>query len=380
MPFDEGMPELDAVLQARLIQLERRQRHRQPISGQRFDGVYVKRDGKSLVSFSCNDYLGLAQHPEVTAAAHDALDRYGSGAGASRLVTGNHPLYERLESELAQLKGAEDACVFGSGYLANLGVISALVGPNDLILADKYIHACMLDGAKLSQATLKRFAHNNIEHCRRLLTKYRPTCENCLILTETVFSMDGDRAQLDQLSELAGDNDAWLMTDDAHGLAIVTSAPTDVMMGTLSKAAGSYGGYVAGTRQLVDFVKGTARSLIYSTALPPATIAASIAAIKVMQREPQRGERALALAKLFSSRLELRSAESAIVPVIVRDEKRALDLSAMLEANGYLVTAIRPPTVPESTSRLRFTFSMLHDETDVQSVADLLKEHLACEL
>lgn len=370
------MPALDDILQQKLQLLAAKQQRREMVETEAREGVRVRRGGKEFISFSGNDYLGLSRHPEVVAAAAEALKKYGAGAGASRLVTGNHPLYSELEAALAQYKNTEAACVFGSGYLANLGTIPALVGKNDLILADRLSHACMLDAAKLSDATLMRFAHNNIEHCRMLLEANRHEFQHCLIITETVFSMDGDRAPLKVLAALAKEFNAWLLTDDAHGIGIVKSAPADIEMGTLSKAAGSYGGYVCGSKTLIDYLKTAARSVIYSTALPPATIAASIAAIKIMQQE-NLGEKALENARYFTNLMGLGKAESAIVPVIVNETERALKLSATLEEKGFLVAPIRPPTVPENTARLRFTFSALHAKKDIERVTEILKEALS---
>jgi len=338
------------------------------------EGVHVKRGKKELISFSSNDYLGLSQHPDVIAAAAEALKKYGAGAGASRLITGNHPLYSELETSLAQYKGTEAAIVFGSGYLANLGAIPALVGKNDLILADRLAHACILDAAKVSDATLMRFAHNNIEHCRMLLESTRAEYQHCLIVTETVFSMDGDRAPIKVLAGLAKEFDAWLLTDDAHGLGIVKSAPANIQMGTLSKAAGSYGGYVCGSKTLIEYLKTAARSVIYSTGLPPATVAASLAAIKIMGLQPKLAEKALANARHFTSLMGLEKAESAIVPVVVKETERALKLATALEERGFLVVPIRPPTVPENTARLRFAFSALHEKSQIEAVAKILQK------
>ncbi|MGE3714840.1 MAG: aminotransferase class I/II-fold pyridoxal phosphate-dependent enzyme, partial [Alphaproteobacteria bacterium] len=309
------MPALDASLQEKLGRLDERGQRRILRVTER-DGVVARRGEADLLSFSCNDYLGLTRHPEVIKAAQDALQLYGAGAGASRLITGNNPLYNELENLLAETKGTEAACVFGSGYLANLGVIPALVGRGDLILADKLSHACMLDGAKLSGAKLLRFSHNDAEHCQQLLATHRGNYNKCLLMTETIFSMDGDPAPLAELSSLAEKFDSSLLTDDAHGLGFNPSTrrgehgrgtllakpdqanphpnPTLeregnwVQMGTLSKASGSYGGYVCGSATLIDYIKTSARSLIYSTALPPATLAASISALRIMQQEPER--------------------------------------------------------------------------------------------
>lgn len=374
------MPALDAHLEQRLKLLEAKHLRREPKGTSRKEGVQVVRGDKTLISFSCNDYLGLSHHPDVISAAQEAVATYGAGAGASRLVTGNYPLYDELESALAEYKGTQAACVFGSGYLANLGVIPALVGAGDLILADKFSHACMLDAARVSGATLMRFAHNNIEHMKILLAANRTEHQNCLIFTETIFSMDGDAAPLSEMYQLAKEYDAWLMTDDAHGLGIVPPQKAHIQMGTLSKAAGSYGGYVCGSKALIDYIKTSARSLIYSTGLPPASVAASIAALKLIQKDTSLGEKALANARYFTSLLGLPEAQSAIVPVIVKENEKALELSALLEAAGFLVSAIRPPTVPEHTARLRFTFSALHEKRQIEALADILKvEGIPCE-
>ena len=370
------MPALDESLQQKLRVLEARRRRRALAGTAWVSGVTVERSGRKLISFSGNDYLGLSHRPEVAKAAQVALKKYGTGAGASRLVTGNYPLYDELEAALAKYKGTEAACVFGSGYLANIGTIPALVGAGDLIIADKFIHACMHDGARLSGATVMRFAHNNLAHCRMLLEANRAGHHHCLLLTETVFSMDGDRAPLAGLAALAGEFDAWLMVDNAHETSPATNihqSPT-ITMGTLSKAAGSYGGYVCGSETLIEYLQNAARSLIYSTGLPPASVASSIAALKIMMGEPELVKKPLENARLFTSLLGLQEAESAIVPVVLKEDERALMASQLLEECGFLVSAIRPPTVPENTARLRFTFSALHTPEQIEAVATIVKE------
>ncbi len=367
------MPALDAVLQQKMQLLAAKRQKRVLKDTARGAGVKVTRGGRELISFSCNDYLGLTHHPDILEAAAAALKTYGAGAGASRLVTGNIPLYNELESVLAEYKKTEAACIFGSGYLANLGTIPALVGAGDLILADKFVHACVLDAARMSGATLMRFAHNNINHCRMLLEASRGEYQNCLIVTETVFSMDGDRAPVAELVALAASFDAWLMTDDAHGLGLIDSAPALIQMGTLSKAAGSYGGYVCGSKALIEYLRTAARSLIYSTGLPPAALAASLAAFRIMKNNPELCARPLENARYFTSLLGMKDAESAIVPVILQENDRALAAAELLEKHGYLVAAIRPPTVPEHTARLRFAFSALHEKKHIEEVARILK-------
>lgn len=368
------MPALDDTLSEKLSVLAARQQKRALRDTARTAGIKVERGGRELISFSCNDYLGLSQHLDVIAAAQAALSRYGTGAGASRLVTGNYPMYAELEELLAAYKNTGTACIFGSGYLANLGTIPALVGAGDLIVADKLIHACMIDAARLSGATVMRYAHNNLDHCRMLLEGARAEHHNCIILTETVFSMDGDRAPIEALSHLAKQFNAWLMTDDAHGLGVLPkhSSPADIQMGTLSKAAGSYGGYVCGSETLVDYLKTAARSLVFSTALPPATVAASIAAVKIMRDDPGLVEQPLKRARQFTALMGMEPAQSAIVPLVLKENDKALAASALLEEHGFLVAAIRPPTVPENTARLRFAFSAQHSEEQVEAVASLI--------
>lgn len=350
----------------------------------RADGIVVERNGRRLISFSCNDYLNLIQHPAIAAAAQEALARYGLGAGASRLVTGNHPLYADLETRLARLKGAESACVFGSGYLTNLGVIPALVGRNDIILIDELAHACLWGGAQLSGARVLMFRHNDVDHLRALLAQHRAAHPRALVLTDGVFSMDGDLAPLPALSRVARLYDAWLMSDDAHGIGVLGGgrgstfahdAPVDIplQMGTLSKAIGAYGGYLCAAAPVIELMKSRARTFIYSTALPPAVVAAAIAALELIERDPGYAALPLAKARAFTRRVGLPDATSPIVPVVVGAADAALAASRMLEAEGYLVVAIRPPTVADGTARLRFTFTPAHSDADIERVADLVK-------
>ncbi len=332
----------------------------------------IIRNGKPLISFSCNDYLGLSQHEKVKEAAVLAIRQYGAGAGAARLVTGNHPLHTRLETMLACWKGTEAALIFGSGYLANIGIIPAIVGKSDLIIADKLVHACLIDGARLSGAKLLRFKHNDIMDCERLLGVYRKKHQNCLIITDEVFSMDGDRAPLAELSTIAGKHDAWLMADGAHSFS-GGAAPVDIYVGTLSKALGSYGGYACAKKSVIDYITSRARSFMFSTALPPSAIAAAIAALDIRMENPSLALRPITNARIFTARLALPEAQSPIVPLVLGDETEALTAADVLAEAGYLVTPIRPPTVPEGTSRLRFAFSALHQEQDILAMADLIK-------
>jgi len=376
------MQSLEAFADEKLASLDAKSLRRRLKPSRRHDGAVVERDGRRLISFSCNDYLGMAHHPLVRAAAAEAALNYGAGAAASRLVTGDHPLLSDLEKGLARLKGTEAACVFGSGYLANLGVIPTLVGPGDVILVDALAHACIWAGAQLSGARIVPFAHNDMADLERRLGAERPRARRALVATDGVFSMDGDIAPLDQLSVLCQAHDAWLLSDDAHGVGVLAQgrgsgalfpeAKIPLQMGTLSKALGSYGGYLCGSRAVVDLLKTRARTLVYATGLPPASAGAALAALDIINADPGLSETPLAKARLFTRRLGLPDAESPIVPVIFGGAEAALAASAALENLGFLVVAIRPPTVPEGTARLRLAFSAVHDDADVIRLADAI--------
>ncbi len=381
------MISLDRFAAAKLAQLEARNRRRVLVETRRGDGIWVERHGRRLLSFSCNDYLNLSRHPEVIEAAVAALHRHGAGAGASRLVTGNHPLYAALEARLAKLKGTEAACVFGSGYLANAGIIPALAGSDDLILLDELSHSCLWAGAQLCRGKIIAFRHNDAAHAEDLLATHRRRHAHALIATEGVFSMDGDRAPLAALAALAQRHDAWLLVDDAHGLGVVgrgrgavaeagADGAVPLQMGTLSKAVGGYGGYLCASRPVIDLIATRARTFIYSTGLPPATIAGAIAALDIIEREPERVAAPLAHARAFTRAAGLPQAQSAIVPVILGSEEAALAASRLLEAEGFLAAAIRPPTVPAGTARLRLAFTAAHPEAEIERLAALLRERV----
>ena len=376
------MQSLDAFAGEKLTALDAKSLRRRLKPTRRHDGAVVERDGQRLISFSCNDYLGLSHHPAVRAAAAEAALNYGAGAAASRLVTGDHPLLSDLEKRLARLKGTEAACVFGSGYLANTGVIPTLVGPGDAIFVDALAHACIWAGAQLSGAKTIKFAHNDVADLERLLEAERPLARRALVATDGVFSMDGDIAPLDRLSALCARHDAWLLSDDAHGVGVLAQgrgsgalfpdAEIPLQMGTLSKALGSYGGYLCGSQAVIDLLKTRARTLVYATGLPPASAAAALASLDIIESEPALTEQPLAKARLFTQRLGLPDATSPIVPVIMGSADAALAASAALEAQGFLVVAIRPPTVPEGTARLRVAFSAVHEDADVLRLADAI--------
>ncbi len=381
------MRSLDQFAQDRLQQREARNLRRAIAETEPSDSVWVTRGGRRLLSFCSNDYLNLTQHPAIRQAAKDAIDRYGAGAGASRLITGSHPLYAGLESRLARLKGTAAACVFGSGYLANTGIIPALVGKGDLIVVDELAHSCIRTGASLSGADIKLFRHNDVGHAREQLAAHRGTHQHALLVTEGVFSMDGDLAPLHDLAALAAHHDAWLMTDDAHGIGILgegrgstfaNGAPAQVplQMGTLSKAIGSYGGYLCASQPVIDLMQNRARTLIYSTGLPPAVVAASIAALDLIEADPAYAALPLQKAQRFTALTNLPQATSPIVPLLIGDEDRTMASAKHLEKEGFLVAGIRPPTVPAGTARLRFTFSAAHEDLDIERLAAIVRSHI----
>ncbi|MGA7103222.1 MAG: 8-amino-7-oxononanoate synthase [Pseudolabrys sp.] len=381
------MHSLDAFAQDKLDDLKRRHLYRALNETVREDGIWIERNGRKLLSFSCNDYLNLTQHPAVKQAAISAIEEYGAGSGASRLVTGNHPLYAKLESRLARFKRAEAACVFGSGYLANAGIIPVLVGRNGLVVVDELSHACIYAGAHLSRGTVITFRHNDVTHARELLATHRGSYNHAMIVTDGVFSMDGDLAPLPELVALAENYDTWVMSDDAHGLGVVgggrgssfvgnSDIPVPVQMGTLSKAIGSYGGYLCASAPVIELMRNRARTLIYSTGLPPACVGAAIAALDLIEREPSYAAEPVRKAKAFTQRAGLPDAQSPIVPIVIGDEEIALGKSRLLEDEGFLAVAIRPPTVKPGTARLRLTFTAQHPDDQVERLADFVREKI----
>jgi 8-amino-7-oxononanoate synthase len=390
-PTGANMPmrSLDDFAISKLAELDRASLRRTLSESFRGEGPWIERNGRRLLSFSCNDYLNLSHHPALKAAATAAIAQYGVGAGASRLVTGNHPLFRELEERLARLKRTEAACIFGSGYLANAGIVPTLAGEGDLILIDELAHACLWAGTQLSRAKTLTFRHNDVRHVQELLTANRPRARRALLVTDGVFSMDGDLAPLPELAALCAAFDTWLMTDDAHGLGVIgngrgsafaagASALVPLQMGTLSKAIGGYGGYLCASRAVIDLMKTRARTLIYSTALPPAMAAAAIAALTIIESQPELTTKPLVKARAFTSRLSLPEAQSPIVPLVLGEPEAALQASKKLAEEGFLVTPIRPPTVPAGTARLRFAFTALHPDEEIARLADAVRALVAC--
>ncbi len=379
---------LDDFARGKLAALEQHNLRRRLTTTERAGPIEVIRDGKRLISFSCNDYLNLSQHPKIKAAAIEATETYGAGSGGSRLVTGNHPLFDGLEARLAEFKGTEAAVVFGSGYLANTGIIPTLITGNDGIFVDQLAHACIHAGSQLSPGATHQFRHNDLDHLKSLLDTHRSGYQRALIVTDGVFSMDGDLAPVGALYDLAEAHDAWLMTDDAHGIGVVGeggkgSSHVDgsgkiphLQMGTLSKAIGGYGGYLCASKPVIELIKTRCRTLIYSTGLPPGVVAAAIAALELIEAEPDYAARPLTKARAFTTALGLPEAESPIVPLIIGDTEPTMAAAKRLEDAGFLVVPIRPPTVPEGTARLRFTFTAEHDDADIAGLAEFVRQEI----
>lgn len=343
------------------------------------------------VNFCSNDYLGLSAHPEVVRAFADAVMRHGVGAGASHLVTGHTREHEVLEEALAAFTGRERALVYSTGYMANMGVISALADQKAAIVADKLNHASLIDGCRLSGARFTRYRHADADHATELLAAIAPEVDSRLLVTDGVFSMDGDLAPLPELARACRIANAWLLVDDAHALGVVGATgrgtcehfglgvdDVPVLIGTFGKAFGSFGAFVAGDADLIEFLIQKSRTYIYTTALPAAVAAATFAALEVAQRDTWRRERVLAHARRVHGVLGLPGTSmSPIVPVVMGDESRALAASRELEARGILVSAIRPPTVPAGTARLRITLSATHEDAQVDALIAALAEVLA---
>ncbi len=339
-------------------------------------GPIVEMAGRQILLLASNDYLGLAMHPEVIQASVEATQRFGAGAGAARLISGSLPPHQDLESALAQFKGTESALTFSSGYLANIGTIPALIEQGGLILADRLCHASLIDGCRLSAADFRVYRHNDTGHLQSLLAKRR-RARRTLIVTDGLFSMDGDLAPLPELSRLALAYEADLYIDDAHGTGVMgphgrgtaehfgldTQIP--FQMGTLGKAFGSSGAYLAGSSALIRYLINTSRSFIFTTAPPPSSVAAALTALRVIQREPERRARLWAnRERLFSGLTQLgfslSPSVSPIMPILVGNAETALVFAEHLFAEGVYAPAIRPPTVPDATSRIRVTVSSEH--------------------
>lgn len=341
-------------------------------------GSKVLIDGRELVNFCSNDYLGLSSNQSIIDKTLSILKKYGVGAGASRLVSGNFKVHEELESMISRLEGAKAAIVFPSGYMANLGTIQALVGEGDAVIIDRLDHASIVDGARLSGAKLLVYPHKDVGSLANVLEKAKEYRRR-LVVSDHVFSMDGDIAPVKELEELAKQYDAMLMLDVAHSTGVIDThfGEETITMGTLSKAAGSLGGFVAGSSDLIDFLRNRARSFIYTTGLPPAIAAAALASMDIIYTDSSYKQalwnNVYYLKKgLLSLGLDIGGSETQIIPVMIGDAKKAVEASELLFENGLLLSAIRPPTVPKGTSRLRLTVTASHSKSDI----DLLLKNL----
>jgi 8-amino-7-oxononanoate synthase len=364
--------------------------YRSPAPIEASQGNYITVAGKQLLNFASNDYLGLATDPRLQAAAINAIQTYGTGSTGSRLVTGQRPLHQALEASIASLKKSAAALVFSSGYAANLGTIAALVGERDLILADQYNHSSLKNGAILSRAQALEYRHCDLDHLRELLETHRTHSRRCLLVTDTVFSMDGDLCPLPGIIELAIEFDCMVLVDEAHATGVLGATGAGaiehfnlnpdriVCIGTLSKALGSLGGYVSGSTKLIDLLRNRCASWIYTTALSPADTAAALMAIELITTQPtirqQLWRNIEYLRKLLiSTEIKMLPSDSAIICWELPDAKTALQVSAMLREHGIFAPAIRPPTVP--TSRIRLTMTAIHRSTDLEQLATTLRLH-----
>ena len=376
-------------LQEVLDQRQKQQLYRQRKTLQSTQGPEVLVEGHSFLNFSSNDYLGLAGHPEITAAFKTAANQFGVGSGASHLVCGHSSPHHQLEEALAEFTGRPRALLFSSGYMANIGTLCALLKKGDHVFEDRLNHASLLDGGLFSGARFQRFGHNEADSLDEKLSKAGDEGEK-LVVVDGVFSMDGDIAPLPELVAACQKHNAWLMVDDAHGLGLLGHSgvgtvehfelsveQVPVLMGTLGKSLGTAGAFVAGSEELIEGLIQLARTYIYTTALPPAVAAATLTSLSIINREPQRRSHLMALIKYFRQGaqqlgLNLMASETAIQPLMIGPSGRAVEVSESLANMGFLVGAIRPPTVPANTARLRITLSAAHTQRQLDQLLEAL--------
>lgn len=353
-------------------------------------GPVIEVEGRALINFASNDYLGLASDPRLKQAAIGAIEQYGTGATGSRLVTGQRPIHRELERAIAALKGTEDALVFSSGYAANLGTVGSLVGKRDLVLGDRYNHASLKAGAQVSGSYYLEYGHCSVENLKNILIIERSRFQRCLILTDTVFSMDGDICPLVEILDLAEQFEAMVLVDEAHGTGVFGEGGggcveylgcrgrTLVQMGTLSKAIGAMGGYVAGTKPMIDFLRNRAASWIYSTGLSPADTGAALAGVKLIQAEPDRRAQLwknLGFLQTSLDRMPHLHRIPSVSPIVCLgfdSVETALQMSDRLKAGGIFAPGIRPPTVP--TSRVRLTVMATHSQAQLEQLVEVLDQ------
>lgn len=352
-------------------------------------GIDLRINGRQVINFCSNDYLGLANHPDIIQAFKMAADSYGVGSGSAHLICGHSSAHHALEDELAEFTGRDRALLFSTGYMANIGVIEALVGRNDTVFQDRLNHASLLDGGLLSGARLTRYAHGDMDHLETLIAK---ATAKKLIVTDGVFSMDGDLAPLPSLVAMAKDHHAWLMVDDAHGLGMLgqhgggtlkhyalQQNDVPILMGTLGKSFGTFGAFVAGSEQLIETLIQKARTYIYTTAFPAAIAEATRASLKLIVADSWRREKLAYSIEHFKTcanqlGLPVSDSSTAIQPLIIGDSQRAITISTALFEQGFLVSAIRPPTVPQGSARLRITLSASHEQQHIDRLLDALNK------
>jgi 8-amino-7-oxononanoate synthase len=376
--------DIDAQLTA--LDAEKLLRQRRIVDGPQ--GPFISTEGQSYLSFCNNDYLGLANHPALIDAAHNGLDRFGVGAAASALISGHSSIMDQLEIALAAFVGMPRALHFSNGYMANMGVIPALVGPGDTVFSDRLNHACLIDGARLSNAEFRVYPHCDMKRLEQQLAKNRSPRK--LILSDGVFSMDGDIAPVPELVSLCERYDAWLLLDDAHGFGVLgphgrgslahfgLNSPRVLYMGTLGKAAGVAGAFVAGDATLIEWLMQRARTYVFTTGTPPLLASALLAALKLMEADETRQRHLRQLVRQLQAGLadlpwQLLPSETAIQALVVKDNQLALDLMQGLRKRGIWTPAIRPPTVPKNTARLRISLSAAHTTDQVDRLIDALK-------
>ena len=374
------------ILTARLAEVKESGLYRRLRAVESAQDAAIILEGQEVLLFSSNNYLGLANHPALKRAAQEAIERYGCGSGASRLISGSMAVHHELENHLAALKKTEAALVFPTGYHANIGVLAALMGPDDTILSDSLNHASIIDGCRLSRADTRVYRHADTEHLGELL-KACPATGQRLIVTDSVFSMDGDLAPLTEIIALARQYDAWVMVDEAHATGVFGShggglveelgltEEVDIQMGTLGKALGCVGAFVAGSHELIDWLVNRARSFIYTTAIPPAVAASVLAALDIVEQEPERRQRLWANTRVLADGLRslgytLGTTRSQILPVIIGEACETMSVAAAILQRGVFAHGIRPPTVPEGTSRIRVTPMATHTQDHLSRTLD----------
>ena len=374
------------ILTARLAEVKENGLYRRLRAVEGAQDAAIVLEGQEVLLFSSNNYLGLANHPALKQAAQEAIERYGCGSGASRLISGSMDVHHELEHRLATLKKTESALVFPTGYHANIGVLSALMGPDDTILSDSLNHASIIDGCRLSRADIRVYRHADTAHLGELLKKCPATGQR-LIVTDSVFSMDGDLAPLAEIVGLARQYDAWVMVDEAHATGVFgphggglveelgLTGQVDIQMGTLGKALGCMGAFVAGSHELIDWLVNQARSFIYTTAIPPAIAAAVLAALDIVEQEPERRQRLWDNTTFLSDGLcslgyTLGATRSQILPVIIGEARATMAVAQAILQRGVFAHGIRPPTVPEGTSRIRVTPMATHTQDHLSRTLD----------